>query len=262
MITTKKTIIITGASSGIGRMLAIKYSLRGQRLFLIARSKERLEQVAEICRANGSEVDIIIASVANEQEMKKHISEILESNKIDIVIACAGVSAGTLDGPETAQQTNKIFTTNINGVLNSILPIIPHMIKMRSGNIVIVSSMAGFVGLSSAPSYSASKGAVRIFGDALRGYLKNYGIFVTNVIPGYVKTPMTDVNNFPMPFMITAERAADKIISGIDKNKNTIAFPLTMFFLMKMLSLVPSSLMSYINSKLPGKPAFDEKIEE
>lgn len=243
MTNVKKTIIITGASSGLGAELAIKYSASGNNLFLIARSEERLN---------------IIVDVTDADAMGGHIKEIADKHKIDIVIACAGVSAGTLDGPETAKQTNKIFATNINGVLNTILPAMPHMIQMRSGNIVIVSSMAGFLGLSSAPSYSASKGAARIFGQALQGYLKNYNVHVSTVIPGYIKTPMTEVNSFPMPFMTSADKAARKIVRGVAKNKNIIAFPLIMFFSLKLFSLLPSGLISYINSKLPGKPAFED----
>ena len=258
MANIKKTIIITGASSGLGAELAIKYSASGNNLFLIARSEERLNKVSKKCRSNGANVISIIADVTDADSMNSHIDEIADKHKIDIVIACAGVSAGTLDGPETAKQTNKIFATNINGVLNTILPAVPHMIRMRSGNIVIVSSMAGFLGLSSAPSYSASKGAARIFGQALQGYLKSYNVHVSTVIPGYIKTPMTEVNSFPMPFMTSADKAARKIVRGVDKNKNIIAFPLIMFFSLKLFSLLPSVLISYINSKLPGKPAFED----
>ncbi len=258
MINAKKTIIITGASSGLGAELAIKYSAKGNNLFLIARSEERLNKIAAICRQNGANIFNIIADVTDANSMQTHINEIADKHKIDIVIACAGVSAGTLDGPETPKQTNKIFATNLNGVLNTILPVIPHMIQMRSGNIAIVSSMAGFLGLSSAPSYSASKGAARIFGQALQGYLRNYNVHVSTIIPGYIKTPMTEVNNFPMPFMTTADKAASKIVRGIAKNKNVIAFPIIMLFLLKIFNLFPSSLISYINSKLPGKPAFEE----
>lgn len=258
MTNVKKTIIITGASSGLGAELAIKYSASGNNLFLIARSEERLNQVAEKCRYNGANVTNIIADVADAGVMQGHIEEIADKYKIDIVIACAGISAGTLDGPETATQTNKIFATNLGGVLNTILPVLPHMIQMQSGNIVIVSSMAGFLGLSSAPSYSASKGAVRLLGQALQGYLKTYNVYVSTVIPGYIKTPMTVVNNFPMPFMLSADQAASKIVRGVARNKNIIAFPLIMLFFLKLLTLFPSSLISYINSKLPGKPSFEK----
>ncbi|MDP5109861.1 MAG: SDR family NAD(P)-dependent oxidoreductase [Rickettsiaceae bacterium] len=258
MANAKKTIIITGASSGLGAALAIKYSASGNNLFLIARSEERLNKVAEKCRGNGANVTNIIVDITDADAMQSHIEEIAGQYKIDIVVACAGISAGTLDGPETTMQTNKIFATNLGGVLNTILPVLPHMIQMQSGNIVIVSSMAGFLGLSSAPSYSASKGAARLFGQALQGYLKAYNVYVSTVIPGYIKTPMTAVNAFPMPFMLSADKAASKIVRGVARNKNVIAFPLIMLFFLKLLTLFPSSLISYINSKLPGKPAFDK----
>ena len=254
----KKTIIITGASSGLGAALAIEYSKLEHRIFLFARSEKKLEQTAEICRKNGAFVTSIIADVTDSVLMKKHLDDIVSGHGVDIVIACAGVSAGTLDGPETPMQVNKIFAVNLNGVLNTIMPLIPHMVSRRSGNIAIISSMAGLLGFSSAPSYSASKGAVRLFSDALRGYLKRYGINVSTVIPGYITTPMTEVNQFPMPLKISAEQAARKIICGIAKNKQVIAFPVVMYFFLKFLNLLPTRLITYINTKLPSKPAFED----
>jgi short-subunit dehydrogenase len=254
----KKTIIITGASSGLGAALAVKYSNAGNNLFLFARSEERLYKTALICKNNGASVTTIIADVTDASTMQNHLDKIAEQHSVDIVVACAGVSAGTLDGPETLTQVNKIFSTNVNGVINTVMPLIPYMIRKKSGNIVIISSMAGMLGLSSAPSYSASKGAVRMFSDALNGYLKTYNVHVSNVIPGYIKTPMTAVNQFPMPFQISADKAAEKIIHAVERNKGVIAFPMSIYFVMKILNLLPSRLISYINSKLPGKPAFDE----
>lgn len=255
----KKTIIITGASSGLGAALAIKYSESKNNLFLFGRSSNRLKKISDLCKDNGANVTTLVVDVTNSNLMQQSLERIAQSHTVDIVIACAGVSAGTLSGPETPNQVNRIFATNLNGVLNTVMPLIPHMIQKQSGNIAIISSMAGLLGLSSAPSYSASKGGVRMFSDALNGYLRKYNIHVSTVIPGYIKTPMTEVNNFPMPLQISAEQAADKIIHGIGKNKGVIAFPLIMYFALKILGLLPSVIMSYINSKLPGKPAFEEK---
>ena len=138
------------------------------------------------------------------------------------------------------------------------MPAIPFMIQNKAGTIVLVSSMAGLLGLSSAPSYSASKAAVKVFGDAIRAYLKKFKVKVCVVIPGYIDTPMTIVNNFPMPFKIPVEQAAKIIIQGIETNKGLIVFPKITYFLLKLINLLPYQLIDYVNSKLPGKPSFDE----
>lgn len=254
----KKNILITGASSGLGYQLALSYAAPNINLILIGRDISRLSELQNLCLSKGAEVVIKSLDVRDKPQMTDYLQKISNSYSIDIVIACAGVSAGTLDGPERPSQVEVIFNTNINGVLNTIMPIIPNMIARQKGNIVIISSMAGLMGLSSAPSYSASKACVRVFGEALRGYLKQYKVNVNVVIPGYIKTPMTEVNTFPMPFMISAKKAAKKIINGIEKNKGIIAFPLLTYILLKCLNLLPNQLITYINSKLPGKPAFEE----
>lgn len=259
----KKTIIITGASSGLGRAMALEYAKDNSKLFLFGRCKEELEITASMCELGGAtDVTTLISEVRDKQSLKAHIEAIAERYGIDIVVACAGVSAGTLDGMEGPDQVETIFQTNLNGVINTIMPAIPHMISRQSGNIVIISSMAGVGGLSSSPSYSASKGAVRIFGQALRGYLRKYQVNVSVVIPGYIKTPMTEVNNFPMPFMISAEKAALKIIRNVKKGKGVIAFPWIMYSIIRLLELLPHSFFDYINSKLPGKPSFDGQSKD
>jgi len=253
----KKTIIITGASSGIGKAIAIQYASPNTRLFLFGRSKDRLDQTASICRMRLAEVIIIINDIRDQEITKIQIENICNNYKVDILISSAGISAGTLGKPETAEQVNEIFSTNLNGNLNVIMPALPFMIKNKMGTIVFISSMAGLIGLSSSPSYSASKAAIKSFADALRAYLKQFHVQVSLVIPGYVDTPMTEVNNFPMPFKISAELAAQIIIKGIEKNKGLIVFPKIIYFALKLLNLLPYRFIDYINSKLPGKPSFD-----
>jgi len=255
----KQTILITGASSGLGYEIALQYSKPHIRLILVGRNVDQLNKIANLCSLRGAETYLLALDIREKKALNEHLTNFSTQYGIDVVIACAGVSAGTLQGPESPSQVETIVETNINGVLNTIMPIIPHMITRRKGNIVIISSMAGLVGISSAPSYSASKACIRVFGEALRGYLKQYNVHTTVVIPGYIKTPMTDVNNFPMPFMISVEKAAEKIIKGISNNKGVIVFPITIYLLLKLLSLLPNQLIDYINSKLPGKPAFENK---
>ena len=254
----KQTILITGSSSGLGCELAIQYSNPHSRLILMGRNSTQLNKIANLCEDKGAKTHIVVVDIRDKASMAKYLTKFCNQYGIDIAIACAGVSAGTLDGPESPSQVEIIFDTNINGVLNTIMPLLPYMIERRSGSIVIISSMAGLVGLSSAPSYSASKACVRVFGEALRGYLKQYNVNTTVVIPGYIKTPMTDVNNFPMPFIVSAKEAAKKIIKAVANNKGVIAFPTITYIMLKCLSCLPNQLINYINSKLPGKPAFEK----
>lgn len=254
----KKTIIITGASSGLGRAIALQYADKHTRLFLFGRDQSRLTEIEELCRNRHAEVTKIICDVRDADLTRIIIEKIGKKNKIDIIIAVAGVSAGTLNKPESSKQVTEIFSTNLNGTLNIILPALPLMIKRNHGTIVVIGSMAGLFPLSSAPSYSASKAAVKIFGEAMRGYLKQFQVQLCVVIPGYIETPMTKVNKFPMPFKISAEQAARIIIAGINSKKNLIAFPKLVYFILKLMSLLPNQLIDYINSKIPGKPAFDE----
>jgi len=189
MTKPKKTIIITGSSSGIGYALAKKYADHNVSLFLFGRSLDKLAEVSAICASHGAKVQTFAGDVRDELWMKKQIEQICRDNIVDIVISCAGVSAGTLGHPETQIQTDIIFNTNVSGTINTIMPVIPFMIENRHGKIAVVSSMAGLLGLSSAPSYSASKAAIKVFGDALRGYLRPHNIRVAVIIPGYVRTP-------------------------------------------------------------------------
>lgn len=257
MTPPKKTIIITGSSSGLGAALAKKYANINVLLFLFGRSSERLNEVANICITKGAIVEIFVGDVSASSWMKTQIEHICQRFSIDLIITCAGVSAGTLGHHETYKQVVSIFDTNLYGVINTIMPAIPYMIKNRRGQIALISSMAGMVGLSSAPSYSASKGAVKIFGDALRGYLRQFNVKLSIIIAGYIDTPMTAVNKFPMPLMMSSEQAANIIHKGLSNDKGIIAFPLIMYLLLKTANLLPYRLVDYINSKLPGKPAFD-----
>ncbi len=150
------------------------------------------------------------------------------------------------------------IATNVNGVFNVIHPAISKMITRKRGQVAIISSLAGFRGLPSCAAYSASKSAVRVYAEALRGSLAQDGIKVSAVCPGYVKTPMTDVNEFPMPFIISAESAAQKIISGLEKNKARITFPFIFYFVIWLLTLLPCAITDPIFSKLPKKKSLEK----
>ena len=248
-----KTILITGASSGLGRELAIQYANTGITLFLTARNKKRLLETVVSCETKGASVLSKDIDVKNKKELKDWILECDKLKNIDLIIANAGISAGTSNGTESEEQVYDIYETNILGVLNTIEPIIPVMQARKNGQIALISSMSSFIGMASCPAYSSSKACITSYGEGLRGYLKDYNIGVSIVCPGFIKTPLTDKNKFVMPFIMSTEKASKKIIKGISKNKGMIAFPFIMYFVLKLLRFLPFSWTNYFLSKLPKK---------
>ncbi len=248
-----QNIIITGASSGLGAALAKAYAASGVTLGLLGRNSARLAEVAGFCKAQGANVETSSIDVRETEQMAKWIAEFDNSTPVDLLIANAGVSAGAGGQQESYQKIYEIFGTNVDGVINSVLPIIPHMQKRKSGQIAIISSLAGLRGLPSCPAYSASKAAVRLFGEGLRGDLKDHGIKVSVICPGYIKTPLTDVNTFPMPFIMSAEKAAGIIRRGLQKNTSRIAFPLALYIPLWLLTCLPNALTDPFFAALPKK---------
>jgi len=251
-----KNILITGASSGLGAALAREYARAGNVLHLQGRNGERLQKTADECKYLGADVHIKIADVTDEVAMQSWLLEADKISPLDLVIANAGISAGTGGAAgEDSAQVKRIFATNINGVLNTIQPIIPSMTARGRGQIAIISSLAGIRALPSCPAYSASKAAVRYYGESLRGVLKVHGVGVSVVCAGYIKTPMTEVNNFPMPFIISATKAARIITRGIGKNKGRISFPLALYLPLWWISCLSPKITDWFFAMLPAKSA-------
>ena len=193
------------------------------------------------------------------EDSKRWIEEIEEKFALDLVIANAGISAGTSGKNESLDQVKTIFATNIDGVLNLIHPAIEKMLLRKKGQIALTSSLAGFRGLPSSPAYSASKSAIRVYAESLRGNLGKFGIEVNAICPGYVKTPMTDVNEFPMPFLMEVEKAAQIIKTGLAKNKSRIAFPFPFYFIVWLMTLLSTKITDPIFAKLPAKKSLREQ---
>ncbi len=250
-----KSILITGGSSGIGEALALHYAKAGVFLALSGRDGARLEHVALACRARGADVETVVLSVTDEPGMDGWITRIDEMRPLDLVIANAGISGGTggvLNG-EPIAQARAIFDVNLIGVLNTIGPVLPRMIARKAGQIALIASLAAYRGFPGAPAYSASKGAVRFYGEALRGALRATGVKINVVCPGFVKSRMTDVNDFPMPFLMSAEKAADIIAKGLAADRGRIAFPLPTQVGAWLLSVLSDTVAQRLLSRLPAK---------
>ncbi|MFA4995476.1 MAG: SDR family NAD(P)-dependent oxidoreductase [Bdellovibrionales bacterium] len=246
-------IAITGASSGIGAALALTYASRSVILSLHGRNAERLERIAVQARARGAEVSVRVGDVTDEKDMAAWVLERNDVADIDLLIANAGISGGTSRIENIAEQTKAIFATNVTGVFNAIHPVLPLMMRRRRGQIAIVASLAGFRGFAGSAAYAASKAAVRIYGEGLRAEMAPHGIEVNVVCPGFIKTPMTDVNPFHMPFIMSPERAARIICEGLACNRARIAFPWQMYALIRFLTALPQSFMDSVAERLPRK---------
>jgi NADP-dependent 3-hydroxy acid dehydrogenase YdfG len=246
-------ILITGASSGIGAALAQCYATAGRHLSLTGRQPARLAEVARSCRDLGATVSEIVLDVTDRQAVATRLTAIDAERPIDLVIANAGISGGTQGGSENEEQVRAIFTTNIDGVLNTVLPLLPRLEARRHGQIALMASLAGYRGFPGAPAYCGSKAAVKVWGEGLRGQMAASNVEVTVIMPGYIKSPMTDANDFPMPFLMPADRAARLIRDRLARNPARIAFPWPTATIAWLIGMLSPHLTDRVLAALPKK---------
>ncbi len=238
---SEKHVLITGASSGIGRALALRYARDGARLSLLGRDVARLESVARACRDKGADVATLVVDVQNRAGMTRAVADALARAPLDIVFANAGVATGRstgdiLEDPDAVRATLAI---NVIGVLNTVEPATPAMIERRSGVIAIVGSMAGVRGLPFSPAYCASKAAVYSYAESMRGVLAPHGVDVSMIVPGFVATPMAAATKSWQPGLISDTAAAEIIARGLERRKAVIAFPLFMWWALRFFTFLP-----------------------
>ncbi|GAB6054438.1 SDR family NAD(P)-dependent oxidoreductase [Magnetospira thiophila] len=248
-----RTILITGASSGIGEALAQVYAAGGIRLFLSGRDPARLQQVVAACRAKGAETLGRIIDVGDRPAMAQWIAECDAAAPLDLIIANAGIASGP-DSPLADEAlTRQILAINLDGVMNTVLPALPMMKARKHGQIALMASLAGYFGMPGASAYCASKAAVKVWGEALRGELSDDGIGVSVINPGWVDSRITRANRFPMPFFMSADRAAEIIRRGLARNRGRIAFPWPTASIAWLMMALPDGLRHWITGRLPRK---------
>jgi short-subunit dehydrogenase len=246
-----KHILITGASSGIGRALALRYAEEGARLSLLGRDANRLEAVAGECREKGAAADAAIVDVQDRPGMFAAVEAALARAPIDILFANAGVATGLSPGQilEPTESVRATLAINVAGVFNTVEPAILPMTRRGSGTIAMVGSMAGVRGLPYSPAYCATKAAVHSYAESLRGVLAPHGVDVSLIIPGFVKTPMSARTKSWQPGAMSDMQAAEIILRGLERRKPVIAFPLFMYAALRFFTFLPPRLVDSVMAR-------------
>ena len=243
-----RTILITGATSGIGRALALHYATPGTRLGLLGRDRARLTSIEDDCSRLGAEVRTGVIDVRDSPALRAWMRGFDAEWPVDLLIANAGVMAGTAPGQpvEPADEAYDLLAINVLGLQVSVAALLPGMLGRGRGSIAIMGSLAGFVPLPDAPSYSASKAAVMSYGLSLRHLLRPRGIRVSVICPGYVETAMSARETGAKPFSMSAEKAAAIIARGLDLDRALIVFPRFYGWVTRLVGVLPDPVQRWV----------------
>ncbi len=244
-----KTVWITGAGKGIGRALAIRMAQQGWTVAASARTQSDLLSLQSDCPPQSVHIYPldITNSEANEQVIARMEAEL---GPLDMVILNAGThQPNPVDGFSVA-AFRKLVETNVMGTVNGLAPVIERFTARQAGHIAIVASLAGYRGLPKASAYGATKAALINMAEALKVELEPFNVKLSLINPGFVETPLTDKNTFPMPFLISVDRAVDAICHGLERGSFEISFPWRFSVIMKLIRLLPDRLLFSLTRKM------------
>ncbi len=242
-----KTIWITGASSGIGKALAIKFAQEGWKVAISARRENLLKEISK----SQNNIDYFPLDVTDIEKCKTVFNDVKKKlGNVNISVFCTGIHDPKSEKKLNLEKVRKIMEVNFFGTVNSINAVYDYYKDKKSGQISIVSSVAGYRGLPAAGAYCASKSALSSFAESLYFDFKRDNVRISLVSPGFIKTPMTDQNDFPMPMIKSPEFAAEQMFKGLTRSKSfEIHFPKTFTSLMKVLKVIPNGLYFKIVEK-------------
>mgnify|MGYP003584060788 CR=1 FL=1 len=259
MTINRQRVFITGASSGLGAALARQYAAQGAILGLVARRSEVLQEL-QAGLPNAADHQVYALDVNDHAALAQAAADFIRhAQGIDIVIANAGISRGTLtEYAEDLQVFEQVFATNVTATVATFSPFIPTMLAQAAAGhtacrLVGIGSVAGIRGLPGAGAYSASKSAVISYCESLGVELKKSGIKVVTIAPGYIDTPMTQGRRFPMPFLLTVEEGARRIVDGFERGGFEITFPRRLAWLLKAARMLPYPAYFALMSRFAGK---------
>ena len=251
-----KVVLLTGASSGIGEALAVALAKKGAILGLLARRKELLEKIKKECEKVGGTARVFACDVTNEDAVLAAADDFYhEFDRIDILIANAGI--GGNDSETRSLQplaVRKVIDINLMGAVNSVHAVLPRMLKRGSGQLVAISSLAGFRGLPKSAAYSASKAGMTAFFESVRLDTKYSGIDVTIIQPGFIKTPLTSGRASKMPFLMELDTAIPLFIKAIEKKKRFAAFPWQLATVVRAGKFMPG----WLYDRIAGRARYRE----
>jgi len=236
-------ILITGASSGIGEELARAYAKTDNELILLARRETRLKNLADELLPHVKSAEIVVVDVTQFDTLQEKIKRI---GAVDMVILNAGISIGHSGEITPFKDFKNLYDVNLlsNHAILEIL--LPHFKAQKSGKIVFISSLASLISMPSSKAYSSSKRALNAYAEGIRYKYKKDGIKVINILPGFIKSELTDKNSFHMPFLLSTKNGAKKIYKAIEKEKRFYAFPLRFYLIISFLNLLPQFLRDKI----------------
>jgi short-subunit dehydrogenase len=234
-------VLVTGASGAIGGALAAAYAAPGRVLVLHGRNEARLERVARECERRGAEVEARALDVRDASALARWLVNVASRRPIALAIVNAGaihvLPPGAVEEPR--EEAERVMSVNVGASIATVAALLPHMRARGGGQIALVASLLAWFGLPQAPAYCASKAALKIYGEALRAPLAREGIRVSVVLPGFVKSDMSDALRLPKPFLLTPEDAAARIQRGLERDQARISFPLPLAAGCWMLSALP-----------------------
>ena len=244
----EKVVLITGASSGIGRAVAVELGRRGASVALLARRAEELLKVAEEVERAGGRALTLPADVRAAADVAAAVARVEELwGGVDVLVANAGFATVKAAAELRAGDVSDMIAVNFIGASNSVSAVLPGMVRRGAGHLVAISSLASFRGLPKSAAYSASKAAMSTFFESLRVDLKRSGILVTTIYPGFIRTPLTDGRK-SLPFLVEVDEAARKIVRAIELRRRTYAFPWQLAGLVRLARLMPNALYDRIAS--------------